>query len=65
MEMKIFWSETAENQMRDIFDYYSFVASPKIANKIIDKLTERVNLLRTNAKIGKVEELLKHYPQKF
>ena len=65
MEIKIFWSEVAENQIRDIFDYYSFVANPKVADKIVDKILIRVELLRSNSKIGKIEELLEHYPQKF
>ncbi len=65
MEVKILWSETVQNQIRDIFDYYSFVATPKIAHKIISKLVDRAEGLRRNPKIGRKEDLLIHYPQGF
>lgn len=33
MEIGIEWSELSEKQLKDIFDYYSFKANPRIARK--------------------------------
>ena len=38
MEIIIEWSELAEIQLKDIFDYYSFVASSRTAKKIINEI---------------------------
>ncbi len=31
MEIKVFWTETALNNLEDIFEYYKYKASVKIA----------------------------------
>jgi len=36
MEVKVLWSDTSLVQLQEIFDYYSFKASPAIARKIIN-----------------------------
>jgi len=65
MEIRIEWSELSERQLKDIFDYYSFAASPRIARKIIDRILERVTILETNPLVGPKEELLVDYPEDF
>jgi toxin ParE1/3/4 len=65
MEVKIEWSDLSERQLKDIFDYYSFEASPRIARKIINKIIDRVSILETNPFAGPKEELLSQYPEDF
>jgi toxin ParE1/3/4 len=65
MEIRIEWSELSERQLKDIFDYYSFVASSRIARKIINRILERVSVLETNPLVGQKEELLVEYPEDF
>lgn len=65
MEIRIEWSELSEKQLKDIFDYYSMEASPGIARKIINKITDRVSILEANPLAGSKEELLKDYPEDF
>lgn len=65
MEMRIEWSELSERQLKDIFDYYTMEASPGIARKIINKITDRVSILEANPLVGSKEELLKDYPEDF
>ena len=65
MEIRIEWSELSERQLKDIFDYYSFAASPRIARKIINRILERVTVLETNPLVGPKEELLIEYPEDF
>ena len=65
MEIRIEWSELSERQLKDIFDYYAFVASPGIAKKIVNRILERVSVLETNPLVGPKEEILVEYPEDF
>jgi toxin ParE1/3/4 len=65
MEVKIEWSDLSERQLKDIFDYYSFETSPRIARKIVNKIIDRVSILESNPFAGPKEELLSHYPEDF
>ena len=65
MEIRIEWSELSEKQLKNIFDLYSFEASPRIARKLINRLIDRVSLLESNPSIGSKEELLSEYPEDF
>jgi plasmid stabilization system protein ParE len=65
MEIKIEWSELSVKQLKEIYDYYSFEASPRIAGEIIDKIIDRVSILQSNPLTGSKEELLSEYPEDF
>jgi toxin ParE1/3/4 len=65
MEVKIEWSELAEIQLREIYDYYSLNASQRVSRRIINGIIERVDVLLTNPLIGAKEELLSGYSQDF
>ncbi|MCL4483993.1 MAG: type II toxin-antitoxin system RelE/ParE family toxin [Bacteroidetes bacterium] len=59
------WSELSERQLKDIFNYYSFEISPRIARKIINRIINKVSLLENNPLVGQKEELLFKYPENF
>ena len=63
--MRVEWSELSERQLKDIFDYYSFEVSPRIARKIINGIIDRVSILESNPLTGSKEELLSNYPEDF
>jgi toxin ParE1/3/4 len=65
MEIRIEWSELSERQLKDIFDYYSIEASPRIAKRIINKIIDRVSILENNPITGPKEELLEMYPEEY
>jgi toxin ParE1/3/4 len=65
MEIRIEWSELSERQLKDIFDYYSLEASPRIARKIINRIIDRVSILENNPFMGSKEELLASHPEDF
>jgi plasmid stabilization system protein ParE len=65
MEVKIEWSELSIKQLKDIFDYYSLKASPRIAKKIVNKIVDRVEILHKNPLSGPKEELLNEMPEDF
>ena len=60
MEIKILWTQTALNNLEDIFEYYKFKASVNVARKLVKKIVSSTILIQKNPKIGRVEELLKH-----
>jgi toxin ParE1/3/4 len=65
MEIRIEWSVSAENQLKDIFDYYSIEANIKIATKIVNKIVERVEILYRNPLSGQKEDLLADFPEEY
>jgi toxin ParE1/3/4 len=65
MEIRIEWSEQSEIQLKDLFDYYSFKVSPRIARKIINRILDRVSILESNPSAGPIEELLSEYTEEF
>ena len=58
MELKVFWTETALNQLRDIFDYYKVKANQRVARNIVKKIVNRTIQLERNPKSGSREPLL-------
>ena len=57
---KIFWTEFAINQLEQIFDYYKYKASIKVAKKISQQIVDRTINLETNPLIGTKELLLEN-----
>lgn len=63
--MRIEWSEISERQLKEIFNYYSIEATPTIAKKIINRIINRVFILKDHPLSGPKEELLSEYPEEF
>lgn len=59
MNVKIIWSEFAETQLDEIYEYYKKKTSLKIANKIITGIIKESDKLIKASFIGQEEELLK------
>jgi plasmid stabilization system protein ParE len=59
MEIKILWTDEAIGRLKDIFDYYSKVATVNIAQKLVNEIVDSSNILITHPEIGVQEELLK------
>lgn len=55
---KIVWSEFAENQLNNIFEYYSYTVSLETAKRIINKIILSTEILVQNPLIGQIENLL-------
>ena len=60
MEMTVLWSDSAISDLQGIYDYYITTANSKVANKMVNLIVERSQLLGENPRIGQIEELLKH-----
>jgi len=60
MKLKIIWSEFAETQVDEIYEYYEKKASPRIAKKLVKGIIDEPKRLINTPQIGQEEELLKH-----
>lgn len=58
MAVKIFWTNFAKEQLRNIFDYYKLKASPKVARNLVTGIVKKTNTLDFQKEIGQKEELL-------
>ena len=55
MELEIFWSQLAEDKLKDIFDYYKVKAGLKIARKIVNQIIDKTIDLDQNPKLDKLK----------
>ena len=55
---KIFWTDTARNQLEDIFGYYKEKTSLKYSRNLVIKLIDRTIQLENNPLGGPIEPLL-------
>ena len=59
MALQIIWSEFAETQLDEIYEYYKNEANPLIATKLIQGIINASKDLIDNPYIGQEEEVLK------
>jgi len=62
---KILWTDSAINQLKDIFDYHLIKASSNIAQKLVQKIIDATIILEKNPKSGRTEDLLADRVQEF
>jgi toxin ParE1/3/4 len=60
LEITVIWSDSAIEDLQNIFDYYLVKANRKTALKITNFLVDRTLALEYNPRIGQIEELLQH-----
>ncbi len=59
MALNIIWSEFAETQLDEIYNYYAKKASTKVATKLVRGIINEPKKLIESPLIGQKEELLK------
>ncbi len=59
MTLKIIWSEFAETQLDEIYEYYEKKASSRIAKRLVKGIINEPKKLIKTPHIGQEEELLK------
>jgi len=65
MGFEIYWSEWAENQLDEIYDFYQKKASQSIATKLVTGIIEATQVLVETPNAGQEEELLKERGTKY
>ena len=58
--MKIIWSQFAEQELDNIFDYYSENSNKTIATKLVTDIINEPNLLLSNPHLGPLDQLKKN-----
>lgn len=56
--MKVLWTDTAINQLEQIFYYYSHEASPRVATNLTQRIIDKTLILENFPRIGQRENLL-------
>ena len=65
MDFKIIWSDFAETQLDQIFEYYVEKASLRVAKNIIEKIILEPNKILSHPEITQVEEFLLDREKKY
>jgi toxin ParE1/3/4 len=58
MEIKVYWTDTALNNLEDIFEYHKHKASVQLAKKLVKGLVKNTLRLQKSPYLGKKEEFL-------
>jgi plasmid stabilization system protein ParE len=58
MEIKVLWTETALNNLEEIFEFYKYKESVSIARKLVKEIVKSTLRLQKFPYIGKKENLL-------
>ncbi|MGD1318863.1 type II toxin-antitoxin system RelE/ParE family toxin [Chryseobacterium sp. 2R14A] len=65
MDLEVFWTQLAEDKLKDIFSYYKSKANIKTARKIVEEIIDKTINLNKNPEMGQIEILLEEKPQQF
>jgi plasmid stabilization system protein ParE len=56
MSIRVFWSDLAKANLKEIYAYYKEVAGIKVANSIKSRIKRKPRLLSENPEMGQVED---------
>lgn len=60
MEIVVIWSDSAIEELKDIYNHYYFKASKKVADKLANVIVDQTLMLEKTPRIGQIEEILSH-----
>ena len=58
MDLKVLWTNTASEQLEDVFDYFKITANLTIARKIVKEIVKKTSSLSKQPRKGQREPLL-------
>lgn len=65
MELKVYWTDFAKKELKNIFDFHKNSVNVRIAQQIAEQIVAAANRLENFPEIGVVEELLQNRPENF
>lgn len=65
MAIKVFWTNFAKSELKNIFDFYREKEGINIARKLVEAIVEKGNSFTEFSKIGQREELLSDRKENF
>ncbi len=63
MEIIVVWSDSAIEELRNIYEYYYSKASKQVADKITNSIVDKTIMLEVTPRMEQKEELLAHFKQ--
>lgn len=60
MEIVVIWSDTAIAELQDIYNYYYYKVSERIADNLANAIVDQTILLEQTPQMGQPEEMLAH-----
>jgi len=65
MELKIYWTDFAKSQLKEVYFYYRENATLNVATRLVEKLIKETRKLQTQPEIGQKEILLEDRKEGF
>ncbi|MVN20106.1 type II toxin-antitoxin system RelE/ParE family toxin [Mucilaginibacter arboris] len=65
MELNLYWTVVAKNELQNIFSYYKEKANSGVAKKLTSGIVHETLRLKTEPRIGQIEELLSKHAQEY
>ena len=65
MELEVYWTDFAKQELKSIFDYHKEKVNLKVARQIARQIVDEAKNLSSYPEMGQPEELLKGRKQKF
>ena len=65
MDLKIFWTDTARNNLEQIHDYYKITTKIKVAKHITNQIFDKILILEKQPLAGQSEPILIHKKHKY
>ena len=65
MELKLFWTDFSQKELKKIYEFYREKAGIRIAKKLVDGIYNESLKLKKQQKIGQVEDLLERRKETF
>jgi len=60
MEIVVIWSDTAITELQDIYNYYYYKVSERVADNLANAIVDQTILLEQTPQMGQPEEMLAH-----
>ncbi len=65
MGLKVYWTDFAKSELKNIYDYHREKVSVKIAEQITKQIVVTADELKSFPEMGAVEEILQSRPENF
>lgn len=65
MGLEVYWTQFAEDKLRDIFSYYKLKADTRTARRLVNGIVNTTIILGENPQMGQVEDLLSNRSEEF
>jgi toxin ParE1/3/4 len=65
MDLKIYWTDFSQNELKNIFSYYIEKVSIRVATEITEGIVNETEVLENNPYIGQIDDSLRDRTKEF